>query len=405
MVGSDTYKPLIQATSSQLRRLTLSTPSAFAASSGAHAVDEVAGKAFLGAVVGRLRGESVGEFRSWLNTIVDRRIADFHRRRNRPHEVPLAREHEGDEEIWGEMPKVEDEAAAVETAAVIDQVLATMSPVHGRVVEVYAFDQAPADETADHVNAELIPNPPMTRDNVHQIYSRFRRQLVRALAGEGDTPVPHERRRSPGERIHRGATGRAAMPTPAPTSSAWRARSAPSSRALIDAYLARAPRRSWDAEAFRGSAAEAMAEALEKSLDGVAGLWPAVLPGLRERARLKRSDLVARLADALDVSDRREKVAEYYHRMEQGTLAAGGVSDRVLDALGKLVGTSAAALRGAGQATVQPGGAAPGAGAVFARTAQPDEAWPDPAAPGPQPAAPASREQLDDVDRLFTGGP
>src|SRR5436190_11052601 len=140
--------------------------------------------------------------------------------------------------------------------------------------------------------------------------------------------------------------------------------------ALIDGYLARAPRRRWNAEAFQGSAAEAMAESLEKSLDGVAGLWPAVLPGLRDRARLKRAELVARLAAALGASGREEKVADYYHRMEQGTLPASGVSDRVLEALGKLVGTSVAALRSAGQAAVEPGGPAPPSRAVFARTAR-----------------------------------
>src|SRR3989440_10694026 len=85
--------------------------------------------------------------------------------------------------------------------------------------------------------------------------------------------------------------------------------------ALIDGYLARAPRRSWNAEAFPGSPADAMAESLEKSLDGVAGLWPAVLPGLRERAQLRRVELVAQLAAAVGATGREEKVAAYYHQM------------------------------------------------------------------------------------------
>ena len=151
------------------------------------AVDEVTGKAFLSAFVGRLRGESVGEFRGWLNRIVDRRIADYHRRKSRPREVPLGSEHEGDEDVWGDIPTVEGEAGAIETAAVIEQVLGTLGDTHRRVVEIYAFDQATAEETADQVNAELAPNPPMSKDNVHKIYSRFRRDLIEALAGEGDT--------------------------------------------------------------------------------------------------------------------------------------------------------------------------------------------------------------------------
>ena len=153
----------------------------------AEAVDEVVGKAFLSAFIGRIRGESYGEFRSWLNTIVDRRIADFHRRKNRPDEVALASEHEGDADVWGEMPQVEGEAGAVETAVVIEQVLGTLGDVHRRVVEIYAFDQATAEETADQVNGELAPNPAMSKDNVHQIYSRFRKDLIRALEDEGNT--------------------------------------------------------------------------------------------------------------------------------------------------------------------------------------------------------------------------
>ena len=175
--------------------------------------------------------------------------------------------------------------------------------------------------------------------------------------------------------------------------------------ALIDGYLARAPRRAWNADAFRGSAAETMAASLEKSLDGVAGLWPAVLPGLRERARLKRAELVARLASALGVSGGEQKVADYYHRMEQGTLPASGVSDRVLEALGDLVGTTAAALRRAGQAAAGPGGAAPATGAVFARKARLDEELLHDLVAPPAPSAPAQHEGPDEVDRLFTGGP
>ena len=60
--------------------------------------------------------------------------------------------------------------------------------------------------------------------------------------------------------------------------------------ALIDAYLARAPRQSFDQAAFRGSSAERTVDELERAIAGQAGLWPAVLPRLRDRAGLKRSD-------------------------------------------------------------------------------------------------------------------
>src|SRR4051794_25202104 len=111
--------------------------------------------------------------------------------------------------------------------------------------------------------------------------------------------------------------------------------------ALIDAYLARAPRRAFDRESFEASPAARVVA----SLAGSSGTWPSLLPRLRDRARLRRAELVARLASELGVGGREAKVASYYHAMEQGTLAAFGVSDRVLEALGRIVGESAEALR------------------------------------------------------------
>src|ERR1700752_5018661 len=52
---------------------------------------------------------------------------------------------------------------------------------------------------------------------------------------------------------------------------------------LIDAYFVDAPPRAWDATAYKGSSAERIAEALDRSFRGRAGLWPAVLPRLRDR--------------------------------------------------------------------------------------------------------------------------
>src|SRR2546423_13915110 len=88
--------------------------------------------------------------------------------------------------------------------------------------------------------------------------------------------------------------------------------------ALIDAYLARAPRREFDPQAYRESGMAEGVERLGRSLTGASGLWPSLLPRLRTAARLKRSELVRRLATALGVGDREEEGADYYHQMEQG---------------------------------------------------------------------------------------
>jgi hypothetical protein len=174
---------------------------------------------------------------------------------------------------------------------------------------------------------------------------------------------------------------------------------------LIDAYLARVPRRDFDPGAFRGSPAAEVAEGVQRSLAGSAGLWPALLPRLRAQARLRRSDLVAELAARLGAQSRQEKVASYYHEMEQGLLPASGVSDTVLEALGKILGWSGEALRGAGGLPAPPAGASEAApGAVFARTTPlPADAA---AAPPPSPTgrAESAGADWDEVDRLFRGG-
>src|SRR5204862_6879843 len=152
--------------------------------------------------------------------------------------------------------------------------------------------------------------------------------------------------------------------------------------ALIDAYLERAPRRPFDATAYAQSSARHLVDDLTESLEGVASTWPVVLPRLRHGARLKRSELVARLAGALGVAGREEKVERYYHAMEQGLLEPAGVSDRVLDALAGLTGTTRDALRAAARGFAPRPGEA-GSRTMFARMARPDPEYMETAAAVP----------------------
>jgi hypothetical protein len=139
-----------------------------------------------------------------------------------------------------------------------------------------------------------------------------------------------------------------------------------------------------------------VADSVQRTLAGSAGLWPVLLPRLRNQARIKRADLVAELAARLGAQSQREKVASYYHQMEQGRLPASGVSETVLEALGSIVGYGKDALRSAGGMPA-PGSPAPEAGAVYARTTRREE-------PADRAVTPSPPDEWDEVDRLFRAG-
>lgn len=166
--------------------------------------------------------------------------------------------------------------------------------------------------------------------------------------------------------------------------------------ALIDAYLDRAPPRGWDASGFNQSNASQLADHLHASITGRSGLWPSLLPRLRDRARLKRSEVVERLARELGHPDATEKIAGYYHEMESGLLPSEGVSDKVLDALAGILDWAGERLRAAGR-PFREGGAADGE-AVFAR-AKPAEVM-EMRLPEVEPE-PKAR---DEIDELFRSG-
>jgi len=167
---------------------------------------------------------------------------------------------------------------------------------------------------------------------------------------------------------------------------------------LLKGFLERAPRRRWDPDAYAQSPASVLVDRLDRSLHGQSGRWPSVLPALRDKAKLRRTDLVKRLATALGVEGREKKVEAYYHEMEQGLLPASGVSARVLEALGEIFGAPAEALRRAGESPRGPASEQTDA-VVFARVAPAPSAEITPHSPGRP-----SEEQWDEVDQLFRGG-
>lgn len=149
-------------------------------------VEDVAQEALLSLLRSTFEGKLVGQFGAILKTITQRRIADYFRgRERRPDVTPLGGEHEGEEGVWAEEPASEDAAASVELRAVVEAVLAGRSELHQEVIRLYGpnvagFLDLPADEVAARITdggGEMSPS------NVHQIWSRFKRDLRAELDG------------------------------------------------------------------------------------------------------------------------------------------------------------------------------------------------------------------------------
>ena len=147
----------------------------------AHVVDDLAHDALVRAIAAAFDGSSVGEFRSWLHTIVDRTAVDFFRRaERRPKETLLPSEHAGEDDVWGAEPSIESEAGAVELRIIVEEVLETFNEKHRLVIELHVFDGLTAAEVCDRIEG-------MSEDNVAQIASRFRAKL-RARLDPGGGP-------------------------------------------------------------------------------------------------------------------------------------------------------------------------------------------------------------------------
>ncbi|MEJ7789123.1 MAG: hypothetical protein WKF29_04490, partial [Thermoleophilaceae bacterium] len=135
------------------------------------AAEDVAATALESAIKSAFDGESVGEFRSWMHTVLARRISDYYRsREGKPKLVPLISENAGDEELWGEEPSVgAPDGGVVDLRKAIEQAYGELAPSHQAVVDLYVFSEYSAAETTAQTTE--------SENNVHQIGSRFRKRV------------------------------------------------------------------------------------------------------------------------------------------------------------------------------------------------------------------------------------
>ena len=150
-------------------------------------VEAVSASVIESAMLAEFSGESVGELRALVTTILSRRVADYYRSaRGGAREDPLPDEHAADESIWGRVPEAAEELSGVWARDLVGRSLDGLSRAHREAV-ARRIDGYSAREAAELVNerfgAELAT--PMTPQNVDQIYSRFRRRH-RDLIEEAD---------------------------------------------------------------------------------------------------------------------------------------------------------------------------------------------------------------------------
>jgi DNA-directed RNA polymerase specialized sigma24 family protein len=146
-------------------------------------VADVVSETFASAIASAFDGSSVGEFRSWLHTILSRRIADYHdARRRTPKTAPLPGEHHGEEAVWGEEPSDPFEGDALHARGCLEIAYRELErDSHRAVIDLYVLGPNSAADTA------ALIGDGMTEANVHQIASRFQRRFKELLEEGSDT--------------------------------------------------------------------------------------------------------------------------------------------------------------------------------------------------------------------------
>ena len=170
--------------------------------------------------------------------------------------------------------------------------------------------------------------------------------------------------------------------------------------ALIEAFISTGPVSEPDRSDPRVAA---LLDRVTAGLEGRSGGLSEKLAALRMKAQMTQEGVIKALAQALEASPaQEEKIDDYYHRLEWGSLPASGLSDQLFQLLGKILRVDPAELRD----SVSELGPSQGArsGPVFAR-ADLDRLADD--------ASIAYREKQveertgqprDVIDDLFTGG-
>ena len=164
----------------------------------------------------------------------------------------------------------------------------------------------------------------------------------------------------------------------------------------IDDFVTLAPTPRYDAATLRAIRAEATGTTVEVA----SATLPALLTQLRASAGLSARELAGRLSPTLGVAGHEPKLERYVERLERGELDGRRLSQRLLDALARLLSVDADTLDGASRlGAVAPAG-------IRLRGGDPHTAGEvrDKLELLAELMATPDAQQWDEVDELFLGG-
>jgi transcriptional regulator with XRE-family HTH domain len=173
----------------------------------------------------------------------------------------------------------------------------------------------------------------------------------------------------------------------------------------ISTWLDVAPTPEYDAATRVAIRAEPVVEQIFEAVGEDAGLWPQLVPRLRERRGWSVDQLAERIAARFGLARADEaRTAEYVAQLERGELGPSRLSRRLVDALGELLGASPGTLADAGGLTTMLRPPAMGS-ALMRADERPDAQVLEDIELLSRAAMRPAPVPMDEVDLLFLGGP
>jgi hypothetical protein len=170
---------------------------------------------------------------------------------------------------------------------------------------------------------------------------------------------------------------------------------------LIGAFLEIAPTPPYSAEQLDELRRDPMVRKIASLVADESGAT--TLPGLRERAKLKREQVVEGLARTLGLEGQETKIQRRYHQLEIGTITPSQLTQKLLDALAKVLRVAPDEIERAGayfHLSPEPAVELYLRSETLAGPEVADEERLEAAAS----RAPVPEHDWDEVDRLFLGG-